>query len=66
MNKIKSFFSSFFKFFSKNTDALVTAAIIAETATGNEELVLATKKAGKAISVGTTVLSNLDTESETK
>lgn len=60
MNKIKSFFKSVLKFFSKNTPALAAAAIIAEKATGNEELVKTTEQVAKAVKAGADILDSVE------
>ena len=59
-NKVGSVFKSIFSFFSKNTNTLVEAAVIAETVTGNADLIATTKAVGKAVEQGATVLNNLE------
>ena len=61
-SKVGSTFKSIFSFFSKNTAALTEAAVIAETVTGNEDLIQTTKKVGKAVEQGATVLSKLESD----
>lgn len=60
MNKIKTFLKSFFGFFARNTSTLVTAAVIAEKVTGNDELIATTQSVGHAVEAGAEALSKVD------
>ena len=51
-SKIGNTFKSIFSFFSKNTATLTEAAVIAETVSGNAELIPTTIAVGKAVEQG--------------
>lgn len=59
-SKVGSAFKSIFSFFSKNTATLTEAAVIAETITGNADLIPTTQAVGKAVQQGATVLDKLE------
>ena len=59
-SKIGQAFKSFVSFFSINTAALTEAAVIAETVTGNGELVATTETVGKAVEQGAKVLEKME------
>lgn len=65
MDKVKSFLKSFLKFFVKATPTLTTAAIAAETLSGNPELIPLTQGAGAAAEALSTGLDKATDASQT-
>ncbi len=59
-SKIGNTFKSIFSFFSKNTATLTEAAVIAETVSGNAELIPTTIAVGKAVEQGAKVLETME------
>lgn len=57
-SKVKSTLTSVFSFLSKNTKILTETAVIAETITGNVELIPLTTTVGTAVQAGSTSLAN--------
>ena len=59
-SKLSSVITKISTFLSKNTSNLTEAAVIAETITGNADLIPTTQAVGKAVQQGATVLDKLE------
>lgn len=60
MGKFKVFFKAFVNFFARNTSILATAAVIAEKATGNDELIKTTNDVASAVEAGAKALGKVE------